>query len=334
MGLRIAVLYNDDAALLHGDAGDALAVAAVVPCARAVTQALQARGHRAEMIGLKPDLPTLARTLAGLDVELVFNLVEALGGDARLEAAMAWLYELARLRYTGSPPEAMTLGLDKPLCKAVLRDRGIAVAPGVLVVNGNEPFGDLRYPAIVKPAHEDASHGITVDSVVANEAMARTRARDVVARYRQPALVESFLPGREFNVAVLGAGADAHCLELAEIAFDELPASHPPLVTYEAKWAEDSEAFLKTPSIAARALAPALAAAIRRTALDAYRAVGLRDYGRVDLRLDHDGQPCVLEVNPNPDISPDAGLARAAERSGIPYDELIDRIVRDTAQRA
>jgi D-alanine-D-alanine ligase len=141
------------------------------------------------------------------------------------------------------------------------------------------------------------------------------------------------LPGREFNVAVLGEGAGAQCLELAEIDFDALPASHPPLVTYEAKWLEESDVYKQTPSIAARPLEPALADAIRRTALCAFRAVGLRDYGRVDLRLDHLGQPCVLEVNPNPDISPDAGLAKAAQRSGVPYDALIDRIVQQAALR-
>jgi D-alanine-D-alanine ligase len=187
---------------------------------------------------------------------------------------------------------------------------------------------------MVKPVHEDASHGISLESVCPDAAAARARARYVIERYRQPALVEEFVDGREFNISVLGEGVGARTLELMEIDYSDFPAGAPHLITYNAKWEEESAECTGSKPVPARDLDPELAARIRSAALGAYRAIGLRDYGRVDIRLHPEAGPLVLDVNSNPDISPGAGLARAAARSGLPYVELVGGVVEAAAARA
>jgi D-alanine-D-alanine ligase len=331
--LRVTVLYNDESSLAHGRREDRLAVESVAACAQAVARAVRELGWQATRLAAARDPARLVERLAATRPDVVVNLVESLDGEARLEAALAWVLELAGFAYTGSGPLALSLALDKPSAKAILRERGVAVAPGALLYRGDEPLFAAPLPWIIKPSREDASHGITRESVVYSVEAARERARDLIARYRQPALVEPFIDGRELNIAILGEGDSAKMLAPAEIDFSALGPGHPPLVTFEAKWVEASEAYRNTPSIAARALSPALEAQVRLAALQAYCALGLRDYGRVDLRLDTSGRPVVLEVNPNPDLSPDAGLAKAAKRSGLAYPDLIGRIVRAAAAR-
>lgn len=331
--MRIAVLFNDDRRLAHGSERDRTAVEAVVETARSVAGALGSAGHAAFSVGVDGSFGELSSAVAGLDADLVFNLVESFRGEARLEAAVAWVLELAGRRYTGSPPTTLSLALDKRLAKSVLRSAGVPMLEDRILADGHEPLAGLRYPVIVKPTREDASHGIDLDSLAADEPAARARAVHVIRRYGQPALVEQFVDGREFNVSIVGEGASAECLSLGEIDFTSFPSGAPRIVTYAAKWEPDSEEYRGSLSIGARELDDRVAEAIRAAALDAYRGLGVRDYGRVDIRLDRDQNPWVLEVNPNPDISPDAGLARAAARSGIAYDRLLDRIVRCAASR-
>ena len=169
--------------------------------------------------------------------------------------------------------------------------------------------------------------------MVADKKAMRARVAWVVEHYRQPALVEEFIDGREFNVSILGGGDGARALPLAEIDFSALPAGFPRVVTYEGKWDETSPEYRGTEPVAADAVEPTLADAVRRTALAAYRALGLRDYGRVDLRVDARRGPLVIDVNPNPDISPGAGLARAAARGGLDYGRLILEILEAAAAR-
>lgn len=330
---RVAVLYNDDRRLAHGEEVDAIAVASVVACAEAIATAVRGNGWEATLVPAARDPGRLVENVRAAGADVVFNLVESIEGEARLEAAVAAVLELAGVSYTGSTPLALALGLEKAHARAVLRAHGVAVAAGALLTRGDEPLPGAPFPWIVKPSREDASHGITRDSVVTNAAAARACAREIIARYAEPALVEQFLPGREFNLAILGEGDKAEMLAPAEIDFSRLPEGHPPLVTYEAKWVATSAAYRGTPSIPARTLTAELRTALGAAALAAYRAIGLRDYGRVDVRLDADGRPVVLEVNPNPDLSPDAGFARAARNTGISYEQLIARIVRAAAAR-
>lgn len=333
--LRIGVLFNEDENLEHGDPADQVAVQAVRDCARAVAESCRENGWDALTLAAPRDPVELVQQLRDERVDLVFNLVEAVGGDARLEAANAFLLELAGLPFTGSPARAMTLSLEKPVTRAVLTSRGVPVPAGAWLEHGDEPLGALAYPVIVKPAASDASHGISLESVVDSEPAARARARFLRETYGQAAVVEEFIAGRELNVSIVGEGEAAQTLPLFEIDFDEdYPRDKPRVVTYVSKWGpEDHPEYQGSWSVPARELPPNIAEWVRATALAAYRTIGLRDYGRVDLRLHPERGPFVVDVNPNPDISPCAGLNLAAGEAGLTHAQLIGRIVRSALER-
>jgi D-alanine-D-alanine ligase len=325
--MRVAVLHGGDDGLAHGDAVDAVAVQANASVVAAVVAACRELGHDAAAVEV-PRAPAQAiEAVRGARADVAFNLVESWRGEARLESAFAALLEALGIPFTGSGSATLALALDKFVAKTLFLAHAVPVPAAVCVQSGAEPLDGVPFPAIVKPVREDASHGIALESVVRDEAAARARARLVAQRYAQPALVEEFVDGRELNVSILGSWQEAQVLPLGEIDFDGFPAGQPRVVTYAAKWVEDSEEYRGSPSIPARPLEPRLEARVREVALAAFRALGLRDYGRVDLRLHRERGPLVLEVNPNPDLSPDAGFARAAARAGIGYVGLIGRLL-------
>jgi len=252
---RVAVVFNDDLRLVAGNAQDALAVQGVVSCARAVTDALRTRGHAASLHALPMERREIGAFVEALDVDVVFNLVEAIGGDARLEPAFAWACELRALAYTGSPPRAMTLCLEKPLAQAILSANGIPVPRHVVMERGDEPLGDLRLPAIVKPSREDASHGIESASVVRDETALLARVAHVLEHYAQPAIVEEFVDGREINVALLAGPNGLEVLPLSEIDYRGFPPDMPRIVSYAGKWIETSRDWALTQVVAAADLA-------------------------------------------------------------------------------
>ncbi len=332
--MRIAVLYNDDASLAHGDTHDAIAVQAVADCARAVASALRARGHAAVELGIAPDPRKAVRQVAELRADQVFNLVEGIGGDPRKDQAFAWLLELHGLAYTGAGPRALGLCLDKSLTRAVLVADGLPVPRGALFEHEDALLGALRFPLIVKPSREDASHGISAESVVRDEAALRERVRVVLDTYAQPALVEEYIEAREINAALLAGPRGLELLPLSEIDYSGFRADEAHIVTYAGKWIESSRDWDLTRVIAARAFAPGQREKLEQVARRAFEVLGLADYGRVDLRLDARDEPYVIDVNPNPDISPGAGFLLAAERAGLTYDDVIARIVESALRRA
>lgn len=323
--MKIAVLFNDDAEVLSfGEEKDRVAVAGAGPAAAAIAAALAARGRTAISIPVRTDALEVAARLRAARPDAVFNVCEGFAGRSRAEGAVAGLLDLLRIPYTGSPPAALFLAQDKARSKAVLRAAGVPVpAGGVLARAGGPLPAGLRWPAFVKTRYEDASHGISGANVCADEGALRARAAELIEMYRQDALVEEFLPGRELNAAVLGD----EVLPLSEIDFSKVPAGRPPVVTYDAKWMPASIEYRSTPAVCPAPLEDGLGAEVERLARAAFAALGCRGYARVDLRLDRDGRPVVLEVNPNPDLSPDAGFARSAARAGMSHEDLIERIL-------
>lgn len=295
----------------------------MVPAAEAVAEALRSLGHDASLLPAPRAPDALLPAIRKSGADRIFNLVEAWNGDPRLEAAAAWMMELSGIPYTGSRPLALSLALEKPLAKAVLSAHGVPVPRGTAWERDADPLPDAPFPWIVKPAAQDASHGISSASVVHDAGAARAQARLVVGRYGGAALVEEFVEGRELNASILGG----EVLPLGEIDFSGFPAGRPKLVTYDAKWIEGSDDYRATPPVAATGLSPVTELEARERALRAFRALGLRGYGRVDLRLHPERGPLVLEVNPNPDLSPDAGFARAAARRGLPYAALVGAVL-------
>lgn len=234
--------------------------------------------------------------------DVVFNACEAPLGRPELEAHPAALLEWTGIRFTGCGSETLALCRRKDRVNALLADSGVPVPPA----DG--------FPCIVKPADQDGSVGIGLDSVCADEAAAAA-AR---ARLPGPALTQRFLPGREFAVALWGRSEAEHD-SVAEYLFSEGQA----LNTYLSKWQVGGDEYRRAQLDYRSAIAPPLRRAILAAAAAAWRVVGARGYLRVDLRLDAAGRPCVLDVNPNPSISPETGIHRAAEEAGWTWERFV-----------
>jgi D-alanine-D-alanine ligase len=324
---RIALLTSDDTTLAHGVEADAQAVIAVREVADRVEQACLELGWSVARVGVTRDPRRLLADLERARPDAAFHLAESVDGDARMEASVAMLLDWIGLPYTGSPPQALAHALDKPVARALLAAHGVPVAAGAVLARGDESLAGLSPPWIVKPAREEASHGIHLESVVWEEAGVRRLARALIARYRQPALVEEFAAGRELCVSLLGPVQEPTPLPILEIDYSGFPAGRPKLVTYAAKWQPASDEYRGTPLVPARDLGPALARRVIETGCAAWRALGLRGYGRVDLRLTDQGGMIVVDVNPNPDLAPHHEIAQAAARAGIRYTSLIGWLV-------
>ena len=317
---RIVVLHNTDF-----EAG-AIDASSVADAAMAVAGALREHGHAVEIIGLHGT--EILDLVPRLQADLVFNLCESMNDDARNEPTVAGLFDLFRIPYTGADQLALASCLHKQRAKEILIGRGVATPPYRYLASEADlaDVDALDYPWFVKLAHEDASVGITEANRVTSAAELRARTRELLAQYRQPVLAERYVEGREVNATLIGNGADLTVLPLHEIDFAAMPGDRPKIVSYAAKWDEAHVDYVGTKPVPLRAPTPALVAAIERTARAAWLALGLRDYGRVDLRVDAEGAPWVIDVNPNCDISPDAGAARAALAAGMPYPAFIGRL--------
>jgi D-alanine-D-alanine ligase len=326
------VLYNVDYEDARPESDPAWASRAdVANVATGVASALAADGHEPHLVGVDGDLAALRATLLELEVDCAFNLCESLVSDARLESAVPLVLELLGIPFTGSPPEVLSFALRKDRVKQRLQAAGIPTPAGRVMTRPEDPC-DLPFPLIVKPTREDGSVGISRTSVVRSPHELARVVDSVVTRFRQPALVEQFVDGREFNVALLGHPTP-RVLPLSEIDFTGLPDGAPRIVSYEAKWASGSVDDLGTVPVLHPSLPTTVAARVRRVATDAFRAVGVRDYGRVDVRLASSGEPYVVDVNPNCDLSASAGMARAAAAVGIDYDALVGLLVRYALRR-
>ena len=290
----------------------------------AVESALRTAG---EVIRLEAD-ESFPERLRTAQLDIVFNIAEGLDGPNR-EAHVPALCEFFGIPHTASDPLTLSLALDKRRAKEVFLARGVPT-PAWAVAGIADPITDLlgdSGPWIVKPLYEGSSKGIPERAYCTTIDAVRRRVSEIGSAYGQPALIEEYLPGREFTVGVLGNGRGARALPVVEIRFDALPAGALPMYGYEAKWVWDrADRPLPMFECPAR-IDEALSAAVDDVALAAYHALGCRDWARVDVRLDAAGAPQVIEVNPLPGILPDprqnSCLPKAARAAGIEYDDLI-----------
>lgn len=327
---RVAVLYNSPS--LPRDHHDYASEAGVVSVARAVLSALKTRGFRPFLLAARPPAQRLVRSLVKMQPDLVFNLIEGFGGDTAGEARVTSLLELMGIPYTGCPPEAQTLGRSKARTKAILIGNGLPTARFWVVEPGDLlPVDPWHGPVIVKPEHEDASLGIDQSSVVSSPSDLAGRVDRLRSEHGPRVLIEEYLPGAEYNVGVIAIPSPI-ALPAAEIVYIPEPGVWP-ILTYEAKWDEGSKADLASLPRCPAQIEPELARTLDTLAVKAFRACGCRDYARVDFRLDDDGQPMILEVNPNPDLSPSAGLARAIKASGREWGDVVASIAKQALER-
>ncbi len=268
--------------------------------------------------------------LRSLKPDLVFNIAEGLHGASR-EAQMPAIFEMQQLAYTGSDPTTLGLCLDKRRTKETLAQHRVPSPRFWVVSSPLELPQRLSYPLLVKPPLEGSSKGVTDKALVRNRQELIAQVEWVVSSYQQSALVEEFLPGREFTVALLGNGDSLRVLPIVEINFDTLPQGVNPIYSYEAKWVWDTETDpLQIFSCPAK-LEPLLQRQIEEVCRSAFNALGCRDWCRIDVRLDATGHPQIIELNPLPGILPrpeqNSCFPKAARAAGLNYDELILSVV-------
>ncbi len=314
--MRVGIVYD-----AHAAAPDAAPdVAGVLASVEAVAAALRAHGHEAVRIGVSTGSGWLA-ALRASGADVVFNLCEGIDGDAAQEAAAAAAIEETGLPCTGADAPALGLARRKDRVNALLAP--LVPIPPWALASPRTPGEWRHFPAIVKPAGEDAGIGIG-PGAVAYTMQELARALDA-ARDRDPLLVQRFLPGRELIVGIVGNTV----LPVAEVDYGAMPATLPRVVGYAAKWEEGSVEDLGTRTRCPASIAPTLAAEAATAARVAWQAVARRGYGRIDLRADERGVLHVLDVNPNPDLAPDAGLARMAAAAGWSYERLVAEILQE-----
>lgn len=329
--MRIVILHNSDHEHLTGDPGK-VARADVLDVARAVGDALRRGAHEVDFQPVVHALDGLEAALAENPPDVVVNLCESLGGDSRGEMAVPEMLDRLGLPYTGSCPMALGRALHKGDAKANLRIRGIPTPDFWLVETVEElAFLKLHYPLIVKPSREDASVGIDFDSVVHDYPTLSRAVGQVLQTFQQPALIEQYIEGREIYVPLLG-NTPRRALPLSEICFGKAFENRPHIVSYKAKWEPQSPEFVDSRPIRCE-LDPLLEKHLVEVAVGSFEAIGGRDYGRVDLRLTENGKAHVIDVNPNCDLHPEAGFAKAAALAGLGYDDLILQLLQLALER-
>ncbi len=303
-----------------------LKVKTIIEEYHAIANALKKEGYQVTLFNIEDDLGRLHELLAS-PPDVIFNLVEIFHSDPQLESAVAGLFDLHEIPYTGAAPFGLQLCQHKAITKQLLMRQGIAT-PGYRMLRTpriGRAHG-LRYPLIVKPGREDASVGVEAGSVVYDFGQLVSRVNLVFESFQPPILVEEFVPGKELHVAILG-NERPQVLPIIEYDFSDLPEEHPAIITYNVKWNPLDQAYHKVHAICPAQLTPKEEESVRDQALQAYQATLCRDYARIDMRLTESDTPCVLEVNPNPDLTEGVSFMQSAELAGMSFSQTLAKIV-------
>jgi len=298
-----------------------------------VAEALVKLGHEVikhELDGTPRSLLALAR----IECDLVFNLTESFADDDTADFKIAGFLELIGKRYTGSGTHGLMLAQDKAIAKKIFAFHGIHTPVFAKSFRGRLDFShDLQFPVIVKPAREDGSIGIEFSAVVNSIRELMERMDWLHANFDSPVLIEEYIEGREMYVGVIG-NDKPEALPVVELDLSKLPDGTPRIAAAEVKWGKGTKAYRDTKSAIATDLSDETVQALQQTAVAAYQALELRDYGRVDMRLQADGRVHVIEANPNPWLSSKAEFAMAARKAGRTYSQLVEEIVELAMARA
>ncbi|MBI5558147.1 MAG: D-alanine--D-alanine ligase [Deltaproteobacteria bacterium] len=321
--MKIAIVYNRPAETGSENWQSSQDVLRQV---EAVEQAMGELGIPHLALAFDRDLGKFLDGVRREKVDAIFNLCESVDEDARLAGHPAAVFELAGLPFTGSGSLALMLTTDKLLSKHQLKAAGL-LTPDYLSYGGEDPatLSDLTLPAIIKPRFEDASIGIDQESVVRSRQELFEKLPVFYHQYG-PLLVEQFIAGREFNISLFGYPAP-RVLPPAEIDFSTFPRELHRIVGYRAKWDENAFEYHNTNRFFPANLPPDMASELRRVAAAVFDLFLLRDYGRIDVRMDEQGRIHVLEANANPCLSPDAGFVAAAEQDGMNYTDIVSGFV-------
>ncbi|HKI95443.1 MAG TPA: ATP-grasp domain-containing protein [Gemmatimonadales bacterium] len=326
-------LRNVDPATLTFEPEYELNVATVIEEYKDIAKALRREGYRVRMVNVQESIDKLERVFRRNPPDVIFNLIEHFHDEPHFEADVAALLELHRIPYTGAPPFALSLCQRKGLTKQILLANGVPTPRFRSLMSPKIPARHgLHYPLIVKPAREDASSGVEKASVVYDYAQLKARLEFMFTEFEPPVLVEEFIEGRELHVSVLG-NEPPDVLPIIEFDFSNLPADHPNIISYDAKWNPLDEAFHRVHSICPADLSRRVVKKVRDIALRAYLVTGCRDYARLDFRLAPPSNVYVLEVNPNPDLTEGVSFMESAEAAGLSFDETLRMIVEFARER-
>jgi len=295
----------------------------------------RALGERHEIVPIEADEDAYLH-IKELRPDLVFNIAEGLVGPNR-ESHIPSICEMLGIPYTGSDPLTLGICLDKSRAKEILAYHKIPTPPFWVVENGSGISLRVKLPAIVKPLHEGSSKGIKDNSVVRSRAELKARVREIQSIYKEPVIIEQFLTGREFTVGVLGNPPNLEILPIVEIDHSQLPPGANPVYSYEAKWIWDQPEkpleIFRCPAEISPDLKSRIEDIIRKTV----EVLRIRDWSRIDIRLDERGEPNILEINPLPGVLPkpedNSCLPKAARTAGYSYSALLHRVVDEAAAR-
>jgi len=318
--MRILVLHSDVAPDAPADEQDTLITA------REIAAALESHGHRASLAPFVFDPDRLRGLITGHRADVVFNMVEAVFGQGELAPLVPTLLQKLNVPFTGCPSAPMALAGDKPLAKKLLRLAGLPTPDW-----SETPFDNVidGAPYIVKSTTEDASLGLDAGAVVEGGDDVRSRAEFCRSQYGGLWFAEAYVEGREFNISVLEENGQPRVLPIPEMVFHNWPAGHPRIVGYDAKWAETSADYNETiRQFRSEADEPVLHKRLTQLAEAAWCLFRLSGFARIDFRVAENGEPFILEINPNPCLEPGAGFAAAAAEAGMDYAETIARIVK------
>lgn len=338
---RIAVTFNDPVALFpfyNGKPGetqfqDDTSESSFFIELDLIVDSLSEYYNEVKSINATSDIYKFIDDLKEYRPDIVFNLVESVAGISSFESYIAGLYELLKFEYTGNNPQTLGNCLNKANTKYFLSYNNLSI-PHFKIIKYKEAVSEnsikLKFPLITKLLKEDASIGISENSIITSYNQLQKQLDFLFSTYNQDVILEEYIDGREFNIAILGNEA----LPASEIVFDTLPEELPKIVTYEGKWIADSVYYKNTIPQCPAKISTSLSDELKRISLQAFNALGCRDYARVDIRLSQKNIPYIIEVNPNPDISTDSGFSRAAKSHGLAHCELLHTIAEFAIGRA
>jgi D-alanine-D-alanine ligase len=322
--LHVLLLYNFDREWPSADINE------VQQAARLMCEALRSEGYSVNEVGINDS--DLISHLCDYNPDncVIFNWCEELPGVPHSSAQVAKILEMLGFIFTGAGSDTLTLSEDKPSVKNRLHASGIPLPPWRVYTTTSHD-GWKHFPAIVKPAYEHCSYGVTNEAVVLNSLELYKRIDYIIDTFNQPVLVEEFIDGREFHVTIVGNG-DLEILPVAEMDFSTITDIKKRLCTYDSKFDPSSEQYQSIKLRLPASLSEQEGLDLRKTAIQAYKAIECRDYARLDIRL-RNGMFYVLDVNPNADLSPDTSSALAAEMSGLSYGQLASSLVKLATRR-
>ena len=325
MSLKVVVIYNQPPEKSYANAVEEKSVQAIMESAKAVHNALVDLDYSVEMIPLVPPLGLVAERLSMVQTDVVFNLFEGFEDWPESESAVADIMSELGLQYTGCTSTTLLLALHKARSKALIESAKIDTPKYQILNPQTLSHFSLSYPCIVKPFAQDASLGISKNSVIYDHAALKEKVGEISQHFGGRAMVEEYVDGREFNITILG-NVELTRLPISEIDYT-LPPDVPRILTYSAKWDPESLYFQNTNAVCPAHIDTGLKARIEDTATQLFHIFRCTGYARIDFRLGTEGSLKTLELNPNPDISQNSGAALQARMAGMSYSQFIEKIL-------